>query len=159
MKAKARDAVVFWEVIQELQKQNHNVLFSYFVVKNKLALQDIVEPFLEVKKTPEDFLEYERKRVMLAQEHADKDEYGQPSVRNNNFVITQRAGEFQQALQTLRDEYESVLTKREEQLKAVDDILDKEIEFNEEKIELSSIPELPPLLLEPLVKLGLIIDD
>lgn len=158
MKIKARDAVVLWETIQELERRTFNVQFSQFLVKLKLELSEIVEPLLDARRVPDSYLEYERQRVTLAQEHADTDDSGKAIVQNGQYVITNRAGEFQKALQELKDKYEQAFVEREEQLKRLDEVLDDDVVLEGAKIELSNVPDIAPLLLEPFMKLNLITD-
>jgi hypothetical protein len=158
MKIKARDAVVLWEAIQELERRTFNVQFSQFLVKLKLELSEIVEPLLEARQVPESYLEYERQRVTLAQEHADTDESGKAIVKNGQYVIMNRAGEFQKALQELKDKYEQAFVERADQVKRLDNVLEEEVLLEGAKIDLSNVPDIPPILLEPFMKLKLITD-
>lgn len=158
MKIKARDAVVLWETIHELERRTFNVQFSQFLVKLKLELSDIVKPLLEARRVPESYLEYERQRVTLAQEHADTDDSGKSIVQNGQYVITNRAGEFQKALQELKNNYEQAFVEREEQVKRLDEVLEEDIIIEGAKIELINVPDIAPLLLEPFMKLNLITD-
>ena len=158
MKIRARDGVVLWETIYELERTTFNVHFSQFLVKLKLELSEIVKPLLDARRVPDSYLEYERQRVRLAQEHADTDESGKAIVQNGQYVITNRAGEFQKALQELKDQYEQAFVEREEQLKNLDEILEEDVLLEGAKIDISNVPDIQPMLLEPFMKLNLITD-
>lgn len=152
MKIKARDAAVLWGVVQELEKQTHNVRFSSFIVKTKLALSDIVNGISEAARATDTYLEYDRKRSELASQFADKDANGDPIIRNNNYAVTEKADEFQKAFEELKEQYKEVIMQREEQVKSIDAKLNEDIEVELPTLSIHNFPNISPQMLEPFIK-------
>lgn len=159
MKAKVRDLLEMWDVMKELSSEKQTPEFSYFLTKNKLAIQKIIAPVEYLREIPEKIVEYERKRVLLAQTYADKDNEGKPKVDGKNYVIVENSGKFHEEIQKLKDEYKDVFEERKSQVEEIEKIMETEQEFKETKIQLDHVPNpIKPSYLEPFLKLDLIVN-
>lgn len=116
------------------------VKFTYAVAKNIRVLHDEITSLEKAVEADEQFQEYDKKRVELAKEHAQKDEKGEPKVENSQFVLEdQKAFEKEHAL--LRDEYADTIAKRENQLAEYKELLEEDVAVELHKINISQVPD------------------
>lgn len=67
---KRRTILKLWQAFGQLEGLKHDVRFSYFLAKNKVALKNELELMDEAQKASDAFLEYEQRRVDLAMKYS-----------------------------------------------------------------------------------------
>lgn len=118
------------------------VRFAYAMARNKLALKRELETLQEAIKASDKFIEYDKKRVDLCEQYADKDDKDEPKLENNEYVFSKaNKVKFDKELDKVREEYKTVIDERTAQLKEFGELLKKESEFKPYMIAYESVPE------------------
>jgi len=160
MKLKKRDLLRLNNAIAAIEGRSYSRKFGYFIAKTKLEIKDEVLIMQEFKAPSESFKAYDTKRSELARDHADRNSDGSPKIQNQEFLITVKMDQFQEALANLKEEYKEVIEEREQQIKEFEEILDEETKFDGTKIDLKDIPDdIEPVVIEVLLSAGLISED
>jgi len=126
----------------EILPLSKSVKFNYAVLQIKQILETERKMFMEAIRPPEEYLEFERKRLELCRRYATKDENGLPMREGNGFQIKKESVEsLLMEIETLRKEYEGWIAEAEEKDIQAKKMLDEEIDLNVRPIPLSIIPE------------------
>jgi hypothetical protein len=157
---KRRVILDLWKVLSQLEGLKHDVRFSYFLAKNKVALKSEIEALNEANTPSAAYLEFENKRVEGAQRFADKDEVGNPKVFNNQYVITEHKSDFEAEMKKLKTKFKTAIEAREKQIKDYEDLLEEEVEFKPTKLRFSQLPrQVESSVLEVFIEADIIEDD
>jgi len=125
------------------------IKFSYAMAKNSSRIASELDDMKSGLKHSKRFKEYEKKRIALCMEHADKDDNGKVVERpvagakrgTMEFVGCERNPAFQPALDKLMAEYKDELDRREKLHEDYEDAFDEEIEFDFYMVKLSDVPK------------------
>ena len=159
---KKKTVMDLWNVIMRLEELKSDIKFSYFIARNKMLLQKHVEELSKVQQPTQDFMEFEDKRVILLQQHADKDKNGraQHCSQSNQYVVTVNRDRFNEEFAQLKDSYKDTLTSRDKQMTEYFKILDEDISIKLMKIKFSKLPrEIQPIFLNIFMEADLIEED
>ena len=155
-----RTILKLWQVLGKLEGLKHDVRFSYFLAKNKVALKSELDLMEEAQKPQEAFLAYEQKRVDTAQQFSDKDANGNPKVHNGQYVIYDKRDEFEKEIKKLKTKFKTAIAAREKQVEEYEKLLDENVELNLAKIRFSQLPaQIESAFLEVFIEANLIQDD
>ena len=110
------DLIKLWKVLDFFSNRPQPIKFSYFVAKNKMIIKDEVQILQQLVTPSQSFIEYDTKRVELAEKYADRDEDGKPIVENNTYIITEKKEVFDKELAELKEEYKEAIQEFEKQL-------------------------------------------
>jgi 5'-3' exonuclease len=151
---KNAQAIMLLNGLSSFKGNKGGVKFTYAVNKNKRILGEYVKTvneslvrFEDGSVEAETHQEFETKRLELARKHANKNEKGEPLVKNGNFTFSQEGAEgFQKEFESLKSEekYVDVLAQVEEFDKKNNDLLNAEVDEDLKlyKIGLDNLPEL-----------------
>jgi hypothetical protein len=157
---KRRTLLNLWQAINKLEGLKHDVRFSYFLAKNKVALKPEIEAFEEAQKPQDDYIQFETKRVELAQTYADKDANGSPKVHNGQFVIFDKRDEFDAEIKKLKTKFKKAIDARNTQLEEYAKMLDEPVELELSKIKFRQLPpQIESAFLEIFIEAGIIDDN
>lgn len=157
---KRETLVRLWKSIERLEGLKHDVRFSYFLAKNKVSLKSELDIMEEAQKPSEAFLEFENRRVELAQQFADKDANGQPKVHNGQYVIFDSRDDFEKDMKKLKTKFKSAISAREKQIEEYAALLKEPVELELAKIRFSQLPpQIESAYLEVFLEAGLIDED
>ncbi len=158
---KRRVALDVWRYINDYNSEYLPKKFSYFLAKNKKALKNEIDALQEAVKTSPEWLEYEQKRIQILVKYAEKDNNGEPIIRNNQYILNRELiFEATQEINDLVSEYKDVLDQREKEETELRKLLEEEVEIPGcAKIEVEFLPEkLKPEFVELLLEADLIED-
>jgi len=157
---KRRTVLNLWQAISKLEGLKHDVRFSYFLAKNKVILKPEIEAFEEAQQPQEAYIQFETKRVELAQTFADKDANGSPKVHNGQFVIFDKRDEFDAEIKKLKTKFKTAIDARNKQLEEYAKMLNEPIELQLSKIKFKQLPpQIESAFLEIFIEAGIIEDD
>ena len=158
---KRRTILNLWKALAQLEGLKHDVRFSYFIAKNKVAIKPEMEALDEAQKPTEIYLEFEAKRVEAAQLYSDKDENGSPKVHNGQFVIFEKRAEFEKEIKKLKTKFKTAISGRDKQLADYETMLKDDVEtVGLTKIRFSQLPKsIEPAFLEVFIEADVIMDD
>lgn len=157
---KRRTILKLWQALGNLEGLKHDVRFSYFIAKNKVSIKSEIEALDEAQKPTETYLKYETERVELAKEFSDKDENGDPKVKNGQFIILGARDKFEDYIQKLKEAFKATISEREKQLKDYESLLDEDIETILTKIRFTQLPnQIEAAYLEIFIEADVINDD
>lgn len=157
---KRRVLLNLWHALNKLEGQKHDVRFSYFLAKNKVALKTEIETLDEVQKPNAAFIEFENKRIELAKKYSDKDAAGNPKVHNGQYVIYDQKDEFDEEIKKLRTKFKSAIEAREAQIEEYNKMLNDEVEFKPTRIKFEQLPkQIESVFLEIFIEADIIEDD
>ncbi|MBD3260093.1 MAG: hypothetical protein GF334_00145 [Candidatus Altiarchaeales archaeon] len=105
--------------------------FAYGIAKNSRRIKDEVESIQEAMKPVS---EYEQKRIDLCKKYADKDDEGNPILKDNVYQGLRDNEEFRKEIDALSDEYEK-------SIEGVNTILSEETAIDFYEIPLDDFPE------------------
>lgn len=135
-----KTALKLWQVFGQLEGLKHDVRFSYFLAKNKVALKSEIELLEEAQKPSELFLQYEAKRIEAAQKYSDKDQNGNPKIHNDQYVIYDERDKFEEEIKKLKTKFKKAIAEREAQLKEYAKFLEEPLELQLTKIRFDQLP-------------------
>jgi hypothetical protein len=116
------------------------VKFAYAIVKNKRIVEDEIKLLSESLKASDKFTEFDKKRVEIVKEHADKDEKGEAKIEGNQYVVSDTKA-MEAAIDPLKEEYKDTIEAREAQIKEFNEMLEKEINIELYKIKQDDLPK------------------
>jgi hypothetical protein len=142
MKMTREEAVTFWRSLSNLGSYK-GAKFAYAIAKNRSKLESEYKLIQKMQSTvqPSSLKKFDERRIELCKEYADKDENGNPSLENNNYVISQRRDEFENTIRELQKEFEPSFKEFEENQIKFNNFLSEEIEVDIHTIPMSIIPE------------------
>jgi len=117
--------------------------WSYAVARNITKLKPEVEALQKAYSADKDFVEFENKRIELAQKHAVK-EKGNPKkikIGNNEEYIIADKDKFNKELTPIQKKYKKAIDERKKQIDDFNDILKEEIEIDLYMVSSEYIPE------------------
>lgn len=157
---KRRTALKLWQVFGKLEGLKHDVRFSYFLAKNKVALKAELDLMEEAQKPNELFLEYESRRIETAQKFSDKDANGNPKIHNNQYIIYDKKDEFEKEIKALKTKFKKAISDREKQLADYEKLLDEPVELPLTKINFNQLPhQIEASVLEVFIEANIIEDE
>lgn len=113
---------------------------NYAIVKNLGKLEAEMKVFDKLTTPSDEFKKFEEERVELAKKHAKKDEFGEPVVDENKYVI-ESLNKFNQELKALQEANKKAIDGRQKQLDDYSKFLDEECGIELHKVPIDSIPE------------------
>ena len=131
------------------------IKFAYSLAKNKKAIEKEMDALQEAIAPSKEFAEYDKKRIELCNQHAEKDETGKAKMEvvgysivggqkkeESEFVFTEENRKiFRKELEVLRKEYKEVMAARDKQIEEFNKFLEKENDFKPYVIAYKDIPE------------------
>lgn len=149
-----------WKVFCQLEGLKHDVRLSYFLAKNKRDIKAEIEIMDEAQKASQAFIEYETRRVELAQLLSDKDANGNPKIHNGQYIIYDKKDEFEAEMKKLKTKFKKAISDREKQVTEYNSMLDDEVSLNLSKINIRQLPsQIEPSVIEIFLEASLIDDD
>lgn len=116
--------------------------FSFTIAKNKEVIKPIVDKLNKMIKMSDRFMEFDKKRVEINEKYAERDEKGNPIMKEERFTIPKdKKEDFQKEIEALKTEYKDAVSERETQKKELEAFLKEEITLDFKTIPLSIIPE------------------
>lgn len=141
MKIKRDKLLEMWGLMEKLSQDKCSVRFHYTILKNKRLLEPEVEILKEANSTPEEYQEFEQKRMAVCNDYCEKDENGAPEVKDNNFVILDEVREeFNNKLESLKEEYKEMFEKMTKSRDEFNELLLEEVDIDFVRIPMSIIP-------------------
>ena len=128
MKVMTGEIVEAYHAIKAHAQERQGVRWAYGMTRNLKRMEPIVQSVAEAEKATPEFLEYEKARVELAKEHADKDEKGRPITNGQSFQIADQEA-FSEALMALQEEHKPALEARQKQVEEVQGLLGEDVEY------------------------------
>lgn len=125
-----------------LNKLGHlsGVKFAYVVSKNISLLKPEFEALQKAVEPTEEFKEYDKKRVALAESFAKKDGDGKAVIENGEYVIEDREA-FEIAFKKLKEDNKKVVEARDKQIDEQNEILKTESDVVLYKVSVEDIPK------------------
>lgn len=114
--------------------------FSFGISRNIAILKPEIESLVKATEATEEYKAYDAERIELCKKHSEKDANGEAVLENNEFKIINRK-EFNKELEELNKKHQKAIDARDEQIKEVNDLLEKDTEVTLYKIKLSEVPE------------------
>jgi hypothetical protein len=134
-----KDLFLLHETLTNLSKIK-STKFGYFILKNLKAIEPEINILRKMGETSDGLKEYERKRVAICCELAEKNEDGTPKTENNQYVIADMKA-LNEQLTELRNEHKEDFDAEEVKLKELNTILQEKITLDLYKIQLDNIPD------------------
>ena len=132
----------------ETVKDLKGVKFAYSIIKNKKKIEEEIKLFEEVIKPSSAYEEYERKRIVLCEIHAEKDTEGRPVVVGDKYKLID-IDIFNAELEKLKGGYQDIIEERISQINEYNKVLDEDIDIDILKINFNDLPsDITPKQLE-----------
>ena len=145
-----------------LEKNKKNVKFNYLVAINKSKIEPIKKIIENIQKPSESQTEYERRRIEVCQAHCDKDENGEPVIKDvmgkQIYSGLNDNEEFKKRYNELNEECKSVIEEIENKQKQLSELLNEDEDIDWKKIDIDLFPDdlLEGNIIEFFIKIGLI---
>lgn len=120
------------------------VRFAYAVSRNIARLKPEIESLHSSIKPSEEFNNFDKARVELAEKHADKDEAGKPVIikgKNGEEYEIKDKKKFEKELEALKKEHKVAIDGRDKQIEDFNKMLEDEIEFDAYTIKIEDVPK------------------
>ena len=125
----------------------NGVKFAYAVSRNIDILKREIESIEKTLELPEDFKEFETKRIALAEKYAERDEKGKTlkeKATNGSeqfVIIPANQKKFDKEFDVLRGEYKEAVALRDKQIEEYTKLLTEESDVVPYKIKLEDVPK------------------
>jgi hypothetical protein len=162
MNIRKSDLLQLQAIFEKLSIEKHPLKFSYFLAKNKSIIKKEVEILRELQKPSEEYNIFDKKRIMLAHELAERiPGTDKPVIQNNAYVMGKNQEEFDRRLSILKNEFKDAIKKFEDQISDFKEILKEEFNFdNSYKIKINDLPDhIEPQLIELFLNTGLLKEE
>jgi hypothetical protein len=142
---KKRDLFSILGILDQMNNEKTQVKFAYAMAKNRKKIQAEVEVLRESVKSSPEMEEFEKKRLVLCHDMAQKDDEGKPLTKGGAgnlgpmFVIADQEA-FNTAFDALKEEYKDALELQDLKRKEFEALLDEEAETELHKIPLDVFP-------------------
>lgn len=124
-------------------RQDLSPQFAYALVRNRKTIDPIHEALVEASKSAEDYGVYERKRIALCRDMAQKDDNDQPRIQGGNFIIPpEDQAEFDRKLVSLQAECKDAIDGHAKLQQEVKELMEQEAE--DVKLILMLLSDFPP---------------
>lgn len=154
---KYKDVVALWNSIFE-SNDKKGTKFAYAIIKTKQNITPIVDSLMKLQMPPKEYVAYDRKRVEMCIEYAEKDENNKPKTSGNNYIIAEdRKAEFDEKMTAHNVENAEVQKAFLKQIGDYNEKLNEDVEVNIHKIPLSQFP--PDMTSEELERFLPLVDD
>lgn len=132
--------------------------FSYGIARNVALLKPIAYSLTKASQSnTEAFKKFEKERLELCQEHAQKDERGKPKMVNNSFIFSDNEA-FEKEFLALKKKHPQGVKDKEKQDKEFQELLEKEVKgVKLFKIKVADIPN--EMRSSQMIRIFAIIDD
>lgn len=119
------------------------VKVNYAISRNISILKPVIDSLMICLKSSDRYKEYEKKRLKIAEKHAQKDKVGKPVIEDNIFIGLIGNEEFTKEFEALKEEYKDALIEKEKQIDEYNSMLDEDIkeEIIPHLIKIEDIPE------------------
>ena len=122
--------------------QLQGVKFSYAISRNLAVLKPEVEALEKASSPTPEFMEMDKERIKLVEEHAEKDEKGKPKKKGNEYVIPEdKKEDFENAFEAFKLEHKELYDAREKQIEEYTALLETESEVKLHKVNLVDVPQ------------------
>ena len=135
------------EIIQLYRNLNtlgqlQGVKFAYAISRNLAILKPEIEALEKASSPTPEFLEMDKERIKLVEEHAEKDEKGKPKKKGNEYVIPEdKKGDFENAFEVFKIEHKELFDAREKQIEEYNALLQTESTIVLHKVNLADVPQ------------------
>src|SRR3990167_4353444 len=135
------------EIIQLYRNLNtlgqlQGVKFAYSISRNLAILKPEIEALEKASSPTPEFLEMDKERIKLVEEHAEKDEKGKPKKKGNEYVIPEdKKEDFENAFEAFKLEHKELFDAREKQIEEYNELLQTESEVKLYKVNLVDVPQ------------------
>src|SRR3990167_5070475 len=110
--------------------QLQGVKFAYAVSRNLAILKPEIEALEKASSPTPEFMEMDKERIKLVEEHAEKDEQGKPKKKGNEYVIPEdKKEDFENAFEAFKLEHKELFDAREKQIEEYNALLQTESEI------------------------------
>lgn len=143
MKIKKKDVVQLHNAIEELYSVKGAKKFAYALTRNKPVVHTV---FLELRKqatAPQEWYTYERERLALLNEMAERDAQKKIITNENGEVKIpdDKTAEFEEKYKVLNEKYKDTITNYQEHMKSMEASLEDEIDIDIHQIDFDSVPD------------------
>lgn len=131
---KSEIILLYKSIINIFNKNFPGAKFSYCLKRNIDLLLPEVEAIDKAKLSSPEYMEYEQKRIDLVKNYAQKDENGEPIVKDNEFQgVDFNNPDFVEKYSKLNKEYEKPL-------KEINELMDQESDVQLYKLNINDVP-------------------
>lgn len=113
--------------------------FAYAVFKNKKLIDNKLMEVDFIKNVSPKIVEYEKKRVSLCEQYAQRDEQGNPMFEGDLFIINEKE-EFREKMNELFQQYEESIKERQQQIDIFNEKMNQKVELPFIKLTKEQIP-------------------
>lgn len=114
--------------------------FAVAVLKNRKKIEDEIILLEEVIKPNPIFEEYEKKRIVLCEVHAEKDVDGKSVIVGDKYKLVD-IDLFNIDLDKLKNNYQDIIDERVQQINKYNNLLDEDIDIDLIKLKYDDLPE------------------
>lgn len=125
----------------EAVKNLKGVKFAYARAKNKKLVLAELELLKDVLKDSDKFIEYDKKRIELCEEHCTKDKKGKPVIKNGKYEGLTKNKEFDKKVEKLNEKFKEVIEQKKKNAEEYKALLDGEVDIPLHKIKIEDVPE------------------
>jgi hypothetical protein len=135
MKVKVESLLKVWVAIRNIEKEKSSIKWAYGISKNKNKIQGEIESIGNIEKIVQ---EIEQERIKYCEDHADKDEKGEPILENGKYKGVKKNS----------NEIISLIEKTKKAINDYNEILKKEVEIDFYMIDFDDVPKELQLIMK-----------
>lgn len=133
-----KDIIALYNALKKLDHKGAQ--FNYGVSRNITKLEPFVKALQKADEFTPEYKEYEEKRMEILKTHSIKDTKGNPLIVGNSYQFSDKAV-VEKEIENLGKEHKKALKEREEQDKAVQELLNQEQKVTLFKVKQDYLPE------------------
>lgn len=139
IKQSRKDFINLYQSLGELGSLR-GMKFGFTIAKNREALKPLLDKLNKLSVTKDNFKEYEKERVAIAEKHAEKDKDGKAVFVGQQYKIVDKAA-FDEELKAVKEKHAEAIKERDDQVKAMTDYFNEEVEMELRPLTLDVIPQ------------------
>ena len=159
---KRENIMAIWATLESLKDKKLGIRATYAIVKNKKSISTEVEAVQEASRPPEGFIQYERSRLEMCNNLANKDKDDKAILIDGRFQFSEENQiEFNKQLVSLQEQYKKALEETQQLDDQVGNLLNETMEVELYQINMNQFNDgdLTVGQMEVLVDANIIIDD
>lgn len=142
---KIRKILLLLDAIENIQKTAaaRKAKFGFILAFNKRILETIKIDIQESLKDENDSIiqQYDNDRIELLRKYCQKDEHGDPLIKDNKFIIDD--DNISLIYKEINEKYPNYFAMIQEKQNKINELLEENIEINLKKIKIEDFPDIP----------------
>ena len=129
------------KTIDVVLEKSKKIKLNFLLLENQKLLEDYNETLKKTITFSDMLIDFEKERINLCEEYAEKDEDGNPKTEDNKYVGLLGNEEYKKKYKELEEKYKKEIDEYNKQVKEYEDLLNDTCDVEFKKINVDLIPD------------------